>query len=45
MAHLLRRIGEAALKHRRTAEGKLIPPLISLEDAMTLREQFYRDGQ
>ena len=45
MAHLLRRIGEAALKSRRTADGHLIPPLIRREEAMTLREQFYRDGQ
>ena len=45
MAHLLRRIGEAALKSRKTSDGKLLPPLIGQEDAMKLREQFYRDGQ
>jgi hypothetical protein len=45
MAHLLRRIGEAALKGRKTSDGKFLPPIISREDAMRLREQFYRDGQ
>lgn len=45
MAHLLRRLGAVALHTRRTAEGKVVPPLISRDEAMTLREQFYRDGQ
>ena len=45
MAHLLHRLGAAALRIRKTVEGKVIPPLISREEAMTLREQFYRDRQ
>ncbi len=45
MAHLLRRLGESALKVRRTGNNQALPPIIKFDDAMRLREQFYRDGQ
>jgi hypothetical protein len=43
MAHLLRRLGEAALRPRHV-NGELLPPLLTFQDALKLREQFYRDG-
>jgi hypothetical protein len=44
MAHILRRIGASALLKRKVG-NRTLPPLISGEEAMRLREQFYRDGQ
>ena len=44
MAHILRRIGASALLKRKVGD-RTLPPLISGEEAMQLREQFYRDGQ
>ena len=44
MAHILYRLGEAALKPRRQG-GKLLPPIIGVAEAMRLREQSYREGQ
>jgi hypothetical protein len=46
MAHLLWKLGEAALKPRMAKSGgKLLPPLVSFEEAMRLREQVYAHGQ
>ncbi len=44
MAHLLHRLGAKALLPRREG-GRILPPLIGLEEAMKLREQFYAIGR
>ncbi len=43
MAHILYKLGAAALQPRRLAD-KVLPPLIQHEEAMQLREQFYKEG-
>lgn len=45
MAHLLRRLGAAALKPRIRGDGRILPAMISTEEAMQLRAQFYAAGQ
>lgn len=42
MAHILFKLGEAALRPRQAAD-KLLPPLISFDEAMKLRAQFYKE--
>ncbi|GAX83245.1 hypothetical protein CEUSTIGMA_g10671.t1 [Chlamydomonas eustigma] len=45
MAHILRRLGQSALLPTKGELGEILsPPVIKFEDAMKLREQFYRDG-
>ncbi|GIL91732.1 hypothetical protein Vretimale_14861 [Volvox reticuliferus] len=43
MAHLLHRFGAKALLPRKKGD-KILPPLISFENALKLREQFYAIG-
>ncbi|GFR47247.1 hypothetical protein Agub_g8932 [Astrephomene gubernaculifera] len=44
MAHLLHRFGARALLPRKDGE-KLLPPLLGLQEALKLREQYYVAGR
>jgi hypothetical protein len=44
MANILRRLGKSALLPTKGPKGEILsPPIIQFEDAMKLREQFYKD--
>jgi len=45
MAHILRRLGEAALQFRRLDCGKVLPPILSRRKAMMLRRDVLADGR
>lgn len=45
MAHLLHRLGAKALLPRQAPGGQALPPLISFQQALKLREKFYAIGQ
>jgi hypothetical protein len=45
MAHILRRLGEAALQFRRLESGKVLPPILSRRKAMMLRRDALAEGK
>lgn len=45
MAHILKRLGEAALKARKVNENTWLSPILSRRRAMEVRKQFLEEGK